>query len=374
MDRSKRQASGFLARVMKDHRKNDNDGNKEKTIVLKEVWKVFGPRCKEAAEAAKRDALTKEEVFHRFGCTVGLADCSFDVFPGETFCIMGLSGSGKSTLVRHINRLIEPTSGRILVLGKDILDIGKEELRAMRSHHIGMVFQHMELLPHCSVRDNVSLPLRWRGESRALCWETAQRCLDSVGLENEGERFPHELSGGMKQRVGIARALAADPDILLMDEPFSALDPLIRTQLQDDFIKLSIALKKTTVFITHDFSEAIRLGDRIAVMKDGRVVQIGTPEDIVINPINSYVKEFVEKISKIKLMSARSIMKDISKYPPSFYGGTINLSPRVPFNTYIDRLIDIASETDAPIIVCDEEKKDVGVIDKTILLKSIQRS
>ena len=253
-------------------------------ITLDSVWKIFGTNANAAMAAIREKGLGKREVLQEFGCVVGIADVSFSVKRGEIFCVMGLSGSGKSTMVRHLNRLIEPTAGNINVLGNDMLNLSDNELRAMRANNIGMVFQHMALLPHRTVRDNVGFPLQVRGEPKSRRWEVSQRCLDRVNLTGYENRFPSELSGGMQQRVGLARALASDPDVLLMDEPFSALDPLIRRQLQDQFMALSAELHKTTVFITHDLDEAIRIGNRIAIMKDGRVVQIGTPEEIVTQP------------------------------------------------------------------------------------------
>ena len=249
-------------------------------------------------EALQRNETTPVGVMSDYDCFVGVVDGSFEVRRGEIFCIMGLSGSGKSTVLRHINRLIQPTSGKITVLGQDILQMGHRELRQMRSRQIGMVFQHMALLPHLTARENISLPLYLRKESKACCWEVSQRCLELVNLQGHGERTPKELSGGMQQRVSLARALASDPEILLMDEPFSALDPLIRRQLQDEFIALSEELCKTTVFITHDLDEAIRIGHRIAIMCAGRIVQVGTPQEILSHPANDYVKKFVEGIHK----------------------------------------------------------------------------
>ena len=343
----------------------------ENVIELEGVWKIFGERAQEAMEAVKARGLTKPEVLQEFGCVVGIADCSFTVERGEIFCVMGLSGSGKSTMVRHLNRLIEPTSGRISLLGRDMLALGGEELREMRAVHIGMVFQHMALLPHRTVRDNVGFPLQVRGEPKSKRWEVSQQCLSRVNLDGYEDRFPRELSGGMQQRVGLARALASDPEVLLMDEPFSALDPLIRRQLQDQFMALSVELQKTTVFITHDLDEAIRIGNRIAIMKDGRVVQIGTPEEIVTQPADDYVKDFVEGISKLKLVFAHSIMLPIESYQLG-QGEDLAKSPRAPHGTDLDQLIDIATTTDQPIVIQDDDGKDVGVINKSTLLKGIQ--
>jgi len=343
----------------------------EEIIKLDGVWKIFGPRAKEAMQAIKDRGLTKPEVLSEFGCVVGIADCSFSVKRGEIFCVMGLSGSGKSTMVRHLNRLIEPTAGAISVLGKDMINLSNEELREMRAMHIGMVFQHMALLPHRTVRDNVGFPLQVRGESKSKRWEISQRCLSMVNLDGYEDRYPRELSGGMQQRVGLARALASDPEVLLMDEPFSALDPLIRRQLQDQFMALSAELNKTTVFITHDLDEAIRIGNRIAIMKDGVIVQVGTPEDIVTKPADDYVKDFVEGISKLKLVFAHSIMEKISTYSLA-QGENLQKAPRVHHGTDLDQLIDISTTTPHPIVIQDDEGKDVGVINKSTLLKGIQ--
>ncbi len=343
----------------------------EDVIVLEDVWKIFGQRADEAMAAVEEKGLSKAEVLEQYECVVGIADCSFSVARGEIFCVMGLSGSGKSTMVRHLNRLIEPTAGKISVLGKDMRSLGGEDLREMRAMHIGMVFQHMALLPHRTVRDNVGFPLQVRGEPKSKRWDVSQKCISMVNLDGYEDRFPRELSGGMQQRVGLARALASDPEVLLMDEPFSALDPLIRRQLQDQFMALSAELHKTTVFITHDLDEAIRIGNRIAIMKDGRIVQIGTPEDIVTKPADDYVKDFVEGISRLKLVFAHSIMEDLSTYKPA-HGEDLSASRRVPHDTDLDHLIDIATESDHPIVVQNDSGVDVGVISKSTLLKGIQ--
>jgi glycine betaine/proline transport system ATP-binding protein len=343
----------------------------EAVISLENVWKVFGSRADEAIQAIKQEGLSKREVLEKYGCVVGVTNCSFDVNRGEIFCVMGLSGSGKSTMVRHLNRLLEPSAGNINVLGRDMMSLTPDQLREMRTSHIGMVFQHMALFPHMTVRDNVAFPLKVKGKPKSQRWDESQRCLSMVNLDGYEDRFPAELSGGMKQRVGLARALASDPEILLMDEPFSALDPLIRRQLQEQFMALSADLKKTTVFITHDLDEAIRIGDRIAIMKDGKMVQIGTPEEIVTNPIDDYVRDFVEGISTLKLIFAHTIMKNIGAYQLK-PDEDLNLSPRVPFNTDLSGLIDISTTTDQPIVICNEAGEDIGVIDKTTLLKGIK--
>ena len=239
------------------------------------VWKIFGDKAGEAIAAVRNEGLGKPEVLDRFGAIIGVKDASFTVEEGEIFCLMGLSGSGKSTLVRHINRLIEPTTGTIRILGEDIGAMTPEVLRALRAEKIGMVFQNMALLPHRSVRDNIGFALELRGKDAYHRAQLADHALETVSLHGYGDRLPSELSGGMQQRVGLARALAADPEILLMDEPFSALDPLIRRNLQDEFLGLSQNLRKTTIFITHDLDEAIRMGDRIGIMNDGEIDRHG---------------------------------------------------------------------------------------------------
>jgi len=339
-------------------------------IQLDGVWKIFGAQASEAMQAVQQDGLTKPQVLERFGCVVGIADCSFEVERGEIFCVMGLSGSGKSTMVRHINRLIEPTAGRITVLDRDVLALGEGELRNLRAAHIGMVFQHMALFPHRTVRDNVAFPLQVQGEPKSRRWEVSQRCLSMVNLDGYEDRFPSELSGGMQQRVGLARALASNPEILLMDEPFSALDPLIRRQLQEQFMELSAGLNKTTIFITHDLDEAIRIGKRIAIMKDGVIVQVGSPEEIVTQPIDDYVRDFVEGISTLKLIFAHTIMEPIETYQPKA-GEDVNQAPRASHNTDLSGLIDIATTTEHPIVITDDGK-DVGIVTKSILLNGIK--
>ena len=343
----------------------------DKVIALEGVWKIFGPNAAAAMEAIRERGLDKAAVLEQFDCVVGIADNSFSVRRGEVFCVMGLSGSGKSTMVRHLNRLIEPTVGRIEVLGRNMLELSDKDVRAMRTKSIGMVFQHMALLPHRSVRDNVAFPLQVRGEPKTRRWETSQRCIDMVELTGYEDRFPSELSGGMQQRVGLARALASDPEVLLMDEPFSALDPLIRRQLQAQFMALSVELKKTTVFITHDLDEAIRIGSRIAIMKDGRIVQIGTPEEIVTRPADDYVRDFVQGISRLKLVCAHTIMVPIDAWRPT-RPVDLSASPRTLHDTNLDQLIDIATATDNVIVINDAEGNDIGVIDQVTLLKGIQ--
>jgi glycine betaine/proline transport system ATP-binding protein len=340
-------------------------------IELRGVWKIFGKNAAKALESIRDNNLTKIEVLDRFNCVVGVANASFSVSEGEIFCIMGLSGSGKSTLIRHINRLLEPTAGEVFILGEDIIHKTDRELRHLRATKTGMVFQNIALLPHCTVMDNVALPLEVQNytirERRRIVLST----LELVELSGWENRFVHELSGGMQQRVGLARAMAADPDILLMDEPFSALDPLIRRQLQDEFLKLAEMTHKTTVFITHDLDEAIRIGHRIAIMKDGALVQIGTAEEIVTNPIDSYVKDFVAGISRLKLVRAETIMEPWDSWNVNNH---IDLAsaPKVSVDDHLDRLIDVAVGYDGPMVVVGKDHEPIGVVDKSTLLRGIQ--
>lgn len=340
----------------------------EQVVRVENVWKIFGARAQEAMAAVKSEGIGKPEVLERFSCVVGVQDASFEVARGEIFCIMGLSGSGKSTLVRHINRLIEPTSGNIEVLGQDISKLNDSALREVRAKYIGMVFQHMALMPHRSVRDNVAYPLEIRGVPKSKRWAVSDHTLELVDLVGYEDRLPKELSGGMQQRVGIARALASDPAVLLMDEPFSALDPLIRLQLQDQFKALVAQLKKTTLFITHDLDEAIRIGHRIAIMKDGVIVQIGTPEEIVMNPADDYVREFVQGISKLKLVKAHSIME-----PLESFDGSLDGAPRADEEADLDQLINHAVGTELPVVITSNGQ-DVGLVTKPRLLRGIQGS
>ncbi|MCU1723435.1 MULTISPECIES: glycine betaine/L-proline ABC transporter ATP-binding protein [unclassified Pseudomonas] len=263
-------------------------------IEVKNVFKIFGQRADEALQLI-RESHSKEQVLSKTGCVVGVNDLSLSIGAGEIFVIMGLSGSGKSTLVRHFNRLIDPTSGAILVDGEDIMQYDMEALRQFRRRKISMVFQSFGLLPHKTVLDNVAYGLKVRGESKQLCAERAQHWITTVGLKGYEKSWPHQLSGGMRQRVGLARALAADTDIILMDEAFSALDPLIRAEMQDQLLELQKTLHKTIVFITHDLDEAVRIGNRIAILKDGRLIQVGTPREILHNPADEYVDRFVQR-------------------------------------------------------------------------------
>jgi glycine betaine/proline transport system ATP-binding protein len=265
-------------------------------IEVKHVYKIFGTReAGEQALALLRGGATKAEVLDKTRCNVGLNDVSLSIGSGQIFVIMGLSGSGKSTLVRHFNRLIEPTVGEILIDGKDVLKLSESGLRELRRYGVSMVFQSFGLLPHQTVLNNAAYALVTRGEKKDVAHEKAHEWLGKVGLAGYANHYPDELSGGMRQRVGLARALAADTDVLLMDEAFSALDPLIRTEMQDQLLELQTTLKKTIVFITHDLDEALRIGNQIAILRDGRLIQCGTPDDILHRPADDYVSRFVER-------------------------------------------------------------------------------
>ena len=341
----------------------------ESVIEISNVWKIFGEKADAALRAIREEGLGKAEVLEAYNAVVGVADVSLDVRKGEIFCVMGLSGSGKSTLVRHFNRLLEPTDGKIVINGTDVMGLGTQELMEFRNRQIGMVFQNFALLPHRSVLDNVAMPLEIRNMNKNQRMRRAADMLKTVELDAWGNKYAHELSGGMQQRVGLARALAADPEVLLMDEPFSALDPLIRRQLQDEFIKLSAVMKKTTMFITHDLDEAVRIGDRIAIMRDGRVVQIGTAEDIVMHPADDYVADFVAGISRLKIVRAHAVMQPMEKYVAKV-GQPLDDAPRVNEDESLSRLIQLAIDDDAPIVVCDAGA-EVGVITRPDILQTV---
>lgn len=285
-----------------------SEKNINKKIVVKDATKIFGKSSGRAIQLLK-DGKTKSEILKATGATVGVKQVSFEVNEGEIFVIMGLSGSGKSTLVRLLNRLIDPTMGQILLDGKDIVQMNKEQLREVRRKKIGMVFQNFALFPHKTIVENTEYGLEIQGVSKKERNEKAIESLRLVGLAGYEDQYPKQLSGGMQQRVGLARALANNPDILLMDEAFSALDPLIRKDMQNELLQLHHDMQKTIIFITHDLDEALRIGDRIALMKDGEIVQIGSPEEILMSPSNEYVERFVEDVDLSKVLTAGHIMK-----------------------------------------------------------------
>ncbi len=347
----------------------------EVLLDCRSVWKIFGDKTPAAMKAVRERGLGKSEVLKEFGCVVGVSEATLQVKRGEIFCIMGLSGSGKSTLIRMLNRLIEPTSGEIFVKGRDISSLGAAELRELRARHIAMVFQSVALLPNRTVLENAAFGLEVRGVAKDERLRTAEASLRKVGLGDWMGRYPRELSGGMQQRVGLARALTSDPEIILMDEPFSALDPLIRRQLQDEFRQLTKDLGKSAVFITHDLDEAIRIGDRIAIMKDGVIIQVGTAEEIILNPADAYVAEFVAGISRLHLIKAHSVMEPLAAFRAGYPEADLESLPVTDPEADIDRLIDLALAHPGPgITVMNGAAEPVGVVSWRSLLHGIKGS
>jgi len=326
------------------------------------LWKVYGPHPERIVGSPEAD-LPRPELLEKTGCVAAIKDVSFDVPPGEVFVVMGLSGSGKSTLVRMINRLHDPTAGEIVVDGEDVLTIGAERLRELRRRKISMVFQHFGLLPHRRIVDNVAFGLEVQGMEREDRERKAVEVLEVVGLGGWAQHYPDELSGGMQQRVGLARALATDPEIMLFDEPFSALDPLIRRDMQDEVIRLQREVRKTMIFITHDLAEALKLGDRIAIMKDGRFVQVGTPEEVVAHPADDYVADFTKDVPRAHVLTARAIMRPANGQAPAD-------GPTVAPGTIVQDLISIVAETDRTIRVVDAGAV-VGVVDRAAVMAAL---
>ncbi|MCO7150503.1 glycine betaine/L-proline ABC transporter ATP-binding protein [Vagococcus lutrae] len=331
-------------------------------VQVKHLTKVFGKKH-QAALSMVQEQRPKNEILEKTGATVGVYDANFEVNEGEIFVIMGLSGSGKSTLIRLINRLIEPTSGDIYIDGQDIAKMDKEELRDVRRHKMSMVFQNFGLYPHRTILENTQLGLELRGISKEERVAKAEKALENSGLLSFKDQYPDQLSGGMQQRVGLARALANDPEILLMDEAFSALDPLIRREMQDELLDLQANVQKTIIFITHDLNEALRLGDRIALMKDGQIMQIGTGEEILTNPANDYVREFVEDVDRARVLTAQNIMV-----------------PAITTNVDIDgpnvALSKMRSEEVSMLMAVDRQRRLVGTLtaDEAVTARKEQRS
>lgn len=320
-------------------------------ISCRNLWKIFGVADGKRLSLAEAEAIASSR---KPGFVFGARDVSFDIRRGETFVIMGLSGSGKSTLVRCLSRLTEPTSGSLTLNGKDLLAASEAELIDIRRHQMGMVFQHFALLPHLTVLDNVAFPLRIQGVDRDERIKRAQEVIDLVGLNGRERRYPRELSGGQQQRVGIARSLAVKPDLWFLDEPFSALDPLIRREMQDEMLRLQSMLHKTVIFITHDFEEAIRLADRVAVMKDGIIEQMGTPEEILARPATSYVRAFTKDAPKGKVLTARSIMRPLKS--------GAKVSGEIPASALAAEIARTALDTDRNYAVVDDQGKRIGAI------------
>ena len=319
----------------------------EPVFAVQGLWKIFGPRA-ERIVGRPEARLRGAELLDKTGCIAAVRDVSFDVHPGEVFVVMGLSGSGKSTLIRCLTRLIEPTAGQVLLHGDDIRKAGDRALRELRRHRFAMVFQHFGLLPHRRVLDNVAYPLEIRGESKARRRSRAQEMVDLVGLTGCEGLFPDQLSGGMQQRVGLARALAVDPEILFFDEPFSALDPLIRRDMQNEVIRLHREVGKTMVFITHDLSEALKLGDRILVMRDGEIVQIGRPDEVVGAPADDYVRDFVRDVPRADVLTLRWIARPATHDDPTD-------GPSLAADVVIRDAVGTVLRADHPVRVTDGE-------------------
>jgi glycine betaine/proline transport system ATP-binding protein len=328
------------------------------TIAVKNLWKIFGPA--ERKLTAPPDGEDSADFRKRTGSTIAVRDVSFDVQPGEVFVVMGLSGSGKSTLVRCLTRLIEPSFGEVLLDGEDIRQADEARLRELRRRRFAMVFQHFGLLPHRKVIDNVAFGLEIRGDAREQRLARAREVLDLVGLSHVAESFPDELSGGMQQRVGLARALAVDPEVMLFDEPFSALDPLIRREMQNEVIRLHREVGKTMIFITHDLAEALKLGDHIIVMREGKIVQGGSPEEVVGAPADDYVADFVSDIPRSNVLTLRWIMRPVVSDDPLD-------GPEFPATAVIRTCLNAATATDKPIRVV-EDGQLVGMVDRAQIL------
>jgi glycine betaine/proline transport system ATP-binding protein len=340
-----------------------SNGNGHDPLIRAEgIWKIFGKNADRVIGTADAD-LPRGELRTKTGCVAAVRNVSFDVYPGEVFVVMGLSGSGKSTLVRTLIRLIEPTAGRIEMDGRDVTAATHDELLQMRRHTSSMVFQHFGLLAHRTVIDNVAFGLEVQGVAKAKRHERAAEVLRLVGLEDAANQFPDELSGGMQQRVGLARAFAVDPKVMLYDEPFSALDPLIRRDMQDEVIRLQEETGKTMVFITHDLPEALRLGDRIAIMRDGRIVQLGTPEEVVGAPADEYVANFVRDVPRSHVLTLRWIMREPRN-------GEATDAPRVPVTTTVRDVVPMLADSERPVAAVDGDRV-VGVVDREAALRAI---
>ena len=331
-----------------------------KGILIDHVFKVFGDRPQQAL-ALVRQGLSKQDILARTGQSIGVFDATFEIQAGEVFVIMGLSGSGKSTLVRLLNRLIEPTAGRIVIDGEDINGHSDAKLRALRRKDISMVFQSFALMPHMTVRDNTAFGLELAGVGRKQRLEQADHALEQVGLAGWGDSYPDELSGGMQQRVGLARALAADPSILLMDEAFSALDPIIRTEMQSELLRLQQVQRRTIVFISHDLDEAMRIGDRIAIMKDGVVVQVGTPDEILRNPADDFVRSFVRGVDAAAVFKA----SDIARQPITFVSEHSDRGARAALKLLEDQDRDFA-------YIVSPNKRYLGVVSADTLRAALE--
>ena len=332
------------------------------TLSVKNLWKVFGPKADQIIGTPEAD-LGRAEMLERTGCVAAVRDVSFDVAPGEVFVVMGLSGSGKSTLVRCLTRLIEPTAGVVEIGDRDVAAMSTKDLMDVRRNEVAMVFQHFGLLPHRRVLDNVAFGLEIRGEDKDKRYERSQKLIELVGLKRYENHYPDQLSGGMQQRVGLARAMAVGPKLLLFDEPFSALDPLIRRDMQNEVIRLQEDLDTTMVFITHDLQEALKLGDRILIMRDGEVVQIGRPDEVIGSPADEYVRNFVEEVPRSHVLTLRWVMR-----PPE--PGEPMDGPAMCIDTIVQSAARAAIESSSPIRVIENDEV-VGVVDEAAIMRVV---
>ena len=329
----------------------------ESILTCEHVWKLFG---KDAERFLKETENVDDAALASAGLIGAVRDANIEVAEGEIFVIMGLSGSGKSTLLRCLSRLIEPTAGSIMFEGENLLEQSENQMIQIRRHKMGMVFQHFALMPHLTVLGNVAFPLEVQGVDRRHREERAREVIELVGLEGRETYYPRELSGGQQQRVGIARSLSVEPKVWFLDEPFSALDPLIRREMQDEFLRIQSVLNKTIVFITHDFNEAIRLADRIAIMKNGLIIQIGTPEELVLNPADQYVEEFTNDLSRAKVFSAGTVMSEKKANAKS--GGSVLHSTKI--ETLAEELIN----SELPYDVVDGSGNVLGAITRDAVI------
>jgi len=342
--------------------KNSTAKNGQPTLTVSDLWKIFGPKADKLIGTPDAD-LPRAEMLEKTGCVAAVKDISFEVGQGEVFVVMGLSGSGKSTLVRCLTRLIEPTAGEVVFQGEDILHCNEKSLRELRRHKISMVFQHFGLLPHRRVIDNVSYGLEIRGTGKAERMKRAAEVIELVGLSGYENSYPDQLSGGMQQRVGLARALAGDPDVLFFDEPFSALDPLIRRDMQNEVIRLHEEVGKTMIFITHDLQEALKLGDRILIMRDGEIVQVGTPAQVVGAPADDYVRDFVSEVPRSHVLTLRWVMR------PPRSGESLD-GPAMPADRIIRDAARAVLDSEHPVRVFDGDEL-VGVVDQDDVLRVV---
>jgi glycine betaine/proline transport system ATP-binding protein len=331
-------------------------------IRAQNVWKIFGPSPERLVGSEDAD-LPRAELRAKSGHVVAVKDVSLEVWPGEVFVVMGLSGSGKSTLVRTLIRLIEPTAGTIELAGRNVTEADRNALRELRRHSVSMVFQHFGLLAHRRVVDNVAFGLEVQGMGKRERHERAHEVLELVGLQDVANQFPDQLSGGMQQRVGVARAFAANPEVMLYDEPFSALDPLIRRDMQDEVMRLQQEIGKTTMFITHDLPEALRLGDRIAIMRDGAIVQLGTPEELVGSPTDDYVENFTRDVPRSQVLTLRWIMREPGPADPQD-------GPKLDVTTTMRKAVPVLAASEKPVC-CVEDGRIVGIVDREAVLTAI---